>query len=362
MKIGIITLPLHVNYGGILQAYALQTVLERMGHEVEVIDRPAHEKESVWVRIKKFPLRLRFKLVGIGCTLLHIPRRTMQRSSRINPFIQQRMHIRRVWEYTKIRPGKYDAFVVGSDQVWRLLYNAPALYDAYLQFAKGWNVKRVAYAVSLGETEWNYSPEQTAVCRELIKDFDAVSVREDSAVALCRDNLGVTPLHVLDPTLLLTQDDYLKIVDEGNLTTEGNYLLAYLLNPSEERTALVSRIAQERGMALKIIALRDHDFSALPSVDEWLNGFSGASFVITDSFHACVFSLIFNKPFVAFGYDIPGVTRMQSLLNMLGLQDHLLGSEAEYDSSLSYRIKDEARRKLESNREDSIQFLKKTML
>jgi hypothetical protein len=357
MKIGVITLPLHVNYGGILQAYALQTVLERMGHEVEVIGRPTHGKEPLWNKIKRFPIRLFYKLINKYCSVFHKRRSSSLRGSLIGPFVENKIHTRDIRNYEEIKPVDYDAFVVGSDQIWRLLYNKLFLYDSYLQFTKGWKVKRVAYAVSFGETEWKYSPKQTAICRGLIEKFDAVSVREDSAVDLCRDNLGVTPLHVLDPTLLLTREDYLNLMDNFNQKEGENYLLAYLLYPSEEKIEFVNRIAKDRSLKLKLITLEENGKSVLPSVEEWIKGFSEADFVITDSFHACVFSFIFNKPFVAFGYGILGVTRLRSLLQMFGMEYHLLSCEEDYDSSFDYRIEEKAIKTLEYKRKESFSFL-----
>lgn len=128
-------------------------------------------------------------------------------------FIQRNICRRPVNTMHDIRRGQYDAFVVGSDQIWRPHF-FPHIEEAFLSFARGWDVKRVAYAPSFGTDTWEYSAAQTARCARLLKDFDAVSVREQSGVALCRRHLGVSARHVPDPTMLLPASDYSAIIDD----------------------------------------------------------------------------------------------------------------------------------------------------
>ena len=102
--------------------------------------------------------------------------------------------------------GEYDAFIVGSDQVWRPSYNQH-LEQAFLNFTENWkNVKRIAYAASFGVDNWEFTKKQTKECKRLVQKFDFVSVREDTAVNLCKEHLGIEATHVLDPTLLLSAD------------------------------------------------------------------------------------------------------------------------------------------------------------
>ena len=88
-------------------------------------------------------------------------------------------------DFNALNPNDFDAFIVGSDQVWRRLY-MPDIYREYLSFAEGWNVRRISYAASFGTEEWEYSPLETTECRRLLQKFDAVSVREASGVSLCK--------------------------------------------------------------------------------------------------------------------------------------------------------------------------------
>ena len=104
-------------------------------------------------------------------------------------------------DFNALNPNDFDAFIVGSDQVWRRLY-MPDIYREYLSFAEGWNVRRISYAASFGTEEWEYSPLETTECRRLLQKFDAVSVREASGVSLCKKHFGVEAVHVVTITAL----------------------------------------------------------------------------------------------------------------------------------------------------------------
>lgn len=216
MKIAILTLPLHTNYGGILQAYALQTVLERMGHEVWVIDSPRFLHlpfyKLPFSYIKRF---LRKYVLGKRIRIFYeqYHNRTYPIIiQNLQPFIDKHIHRLEVTDLSSLNKYNFEAIVVGSDQIWRPQYY-PQIENAYLKFAKRWNVKRISYAASYGAEEWEYTPKQTVHCMELIKQFDAVSVREESGMILCSKYLGVKAQHVLDPTMLLDLKDYIDLFE-----------------------------------------------------------------------------------------------------------------------------------------------------
>lgn len=145
MKIGIITLPLHTNYGGILQAYALQTTLEQMGHQVEILEEPLVYKHA---SLNRYTRRILKKCVGKRSIINYegFMRKWQPRvAANINQFINTYIH-RRIVNFERLSEGEYDAFVVGSDQVWRPSYNYH-IKNAFLGFAENWkNVKRIAYS------------------------------------------------------------------------------------------------------------------------------------------------------------------------------------------------------------------------
>lgn len=341
MRIGILTLPLHVNYGGILQAYALQTVLERMGHEVQVIGKD---------NIKDLPPFYKYIERGFNKFILkknvHI---FAERDSNhyltaicgeIQNFIDRHIHTFHVTSLDAISSSNFDAIVVGSDQIWRRFYfhieYQRGMEDAFLFFSKDWSIKRVAYAASFGIDEWDYDEEETRKCTEMARTFKAIGVREKSAVELCQKHLSCKATHVLDPTMLLDKEDYIKLINSQNIPQSDGDLLCYILDATSEKTAIVKQIVQEEKIRpFSVIANEDHEVK--PSVEFWLKGFSDAKFVVTDSFHACVFSLIFNKPFVVIGNKERGLARIYSLLQMFGQEHRLILDKNKVDISKDLR-------------------------
>ena len=326
MKIGIITLPLHTNYGGILQAYALQTTLEQMGHQVEILEEPLVYKHA---SLNRYIRRILKKCVGKRSIINYegFMRKWQPRvAANINQFINTYIH-RRIVKFDSLSDGEYDAFVVGSDQVWRPSYNHH-IKNAFLGFAENWkNVKRIAYAASFGVDNWEFTKEQTEECKKLVRKFDLVSVREDTAVNLCKEQLGIVATHVLDPTMLLSVDNYQKLIGELKISDKP-YLFSYLLDESEEKINILKDICNKLNLPIRKIKL-ENDISKIPmsrlksliypSIQEWLASFAQADFVVTDSFHGTVFSIIFNKPFVVLPNKGRGVSRFESLLKTIGL-------------------------------------------
>ena len=350
MKIGIITLPLHNNYGGILQAYALQIVLRRLGHDVVVFDRSHIIKLSFPYKCLSYFKQLVKKLLLDKKTIIRWDKKynTERNIMRTNtyPFILKR--IGRVIvnsDYSNIVFKDYDAFVVGSDQVWRPKYfGKDIISNAYLSFAKDWSVKRISYAASFGTEEWEYSEAQTLECKEWIKKFDAVSVRESSAVKLCKEHLNVDALHVLDPTMLLSVTDYIQLFKEANTPQSPGSLMCYVLDETEGKQKVVSNVEETLNLtAFSVNSKYEVRTAPLeeriqPPVEAWLRGFYDAEFVVTDSFHACVFSILFEKPFIVYGNKDRGMARFHSLLSIFGLENRLVTSSAEAQKVISVPI------------------------
>ena len=174
------------------------------------------------------------------------------------------------------------------------------------------NLKRIAYAASFGVGDWEYSPKQTRECSKLAKKYDAISVREQSGVKLCKEYLGVDATWVLDPTLLLTKEDYLPICKEIPVCNE-KYLAVYVLDENDEVTATYEKEAAAHGLVIKKFHA---DSKSTLTVPEWLAMFRDASYVVTDSFHGTVFSIIFGKEFKSIYNKGRGTARFESLMNL----------------------------------------------
>ena len=343
MKIGILTLSPRNNYGGILQTYALQTVLKRMGHDAVVIDKSREIKLPILSLSRYF---LYFKLlahkvlVDRNTTIFWDRKHNREykvMSTYTLPFMQ--MYIKRFVakrDYSNIKQGDFDAFVVGSDQVWRPKYFGQNIISkAFLSFAKDWDVKRISYAASFGTEEWEYSEEQTLECKEWIKKFDAVSVRESSAVKLCKEYLNVDALHVLDPTMLLSATDYIQLFKDANSPQSPASLMCYILDETEDKQKVVFNVEETLNLtAFSVNSKYEVRTAPLeeriqPPVEAWLRGFYDAKFVVTDSFHACVFSILFEKPFIVYGNKDRGMARFHSLLSIFGLENRLITNSAD---------------------------------
>lgn len=376
MKIGILTLRLHNNYGGILQAYALQKVLQQMGHDVTLIDKSRFIKLPLFSfsRYYLYFKRLILKIISDRSLPVRWDKKRNDdmaiMSTNTYPFILK--YIKRIEannNYSNIKQDDFDAFVVGSDQVWRPKYFGQTIIPcAYLSFAKEWNVKRISYAASFGTEDWEYTEEQTAECKELIRLFDAVSVRESSAVELCKKHFDTSAMHVLDPTMLLDTSDYIKLFEEANTPQSPGSLMCYILDENKEKQEVVSCI--EQTLHLKSFSVNSKyevadaplEERIQPPVEAWLRGFNDAEFVITDSFHACVFSILFEKPFIVYGNKNRGMARFHSLLSIFGLENRLITNSEDALRVINEPINWEAvNAKKKEWQEKSYNFLKKNL-
>ncbi len=377
MRVAVLTLALYVNYGGSLQAFALMRALKDLGHDAWFLNRetriPTSRERAIRAakRWLKKHLIGRFREIRWNMYDLEVRPAIMQHHAR---FIAQ--HIQPQTEAfltSKTLAGKigdyqFDAIVVGSDQVWRRDYILLNHDDYFLGFlaTDDHKTRRVAYAASFGTSDWDYTDEETSHCGNLLRQFHAVSVREDDGVAMCRERFGVDADHVVDPTLLLEPHRYLELLPDNMQQRTFSGVLIYLL----DETGAKGQIARSAIEALDRPGYRVSKPSAdatlsldkrvAPPIEEWVRGFLDADFVVTDSFHGVVFSILFNKRFIAIGNSSRGMSRFESLLRMFGLEDRLLSSLEDIDiqSFLAEpdwnRINDE----LDRQRRRSMDFLR----
>ena len=357
MRIGIVTQPLEMNYGGILQNWALQQVLKRLGHAPITID--AYQRFT-------FPHYLyscfrAWWMTKRGYEGWYYPHRYhgSLRRRETGRFVEKHIDKTRVmWHYDPKVVKRYgmDALIVGSDQVWRPGYNV-CLEDKFLQFAEGHELRRIAYAASFGVDQWTYTPEQTAKCASLLKRFDAVSVREESAVALCRDHLGVEAQQVLDPTLLLDANDYHEIID-SNWDAGEPYLAVYCLDITPEKEAFFNRLAREHKLHVRFFSA---GVQAELTIGQWLAMFRHATMLVTDSFHGTVFSILFGKEFYTLENPHRGNARIAGLLGMLGLESRMLSDKEPDESGASSIDWQDVYSRLKEQQRQSMEFLSSSL-
>lgn len=349
-KIAILTQPLKTNYGGLLQAFALQFVLKKRGHNVLTIDI---QTSDIPLRVKIFSITKRLVL-NVFCGnrgLIRVwpstneKKQIAQHTDRfIKENIQTTDKIFSIENDDQVKQYGFDTYIVGSDQVWRPEYSA-CITNYFLDFLSNpkYNVKRIAYAASFGVDNWEYPIELSNQCAALIKNFDSISVREDSAVKLCKEHLGVDAIPVLDPTMLLSKEDYISLIEKDDIPKKAETLMTYVLDKSPQNSVIIQNVAKELDLT-PFSVMPDKVFSeagmknikscVFPPVTEWLRGFMDADYVITDSFHGTVFSIIFNKPFIAIGNQDRGLTRFTSLLKLFDLEERLILSSDELTSEI----------------------------
>jgi len=375
LKIGILTQPLHDNYGGILQAYALKEVLNDLGHNVVLVNRQTPVRKT-WRLVGSF---IKFELKGRK-PVNKQPLTKYQKSivsektlSFVEKYIPERSRpITTNKNMKRLNKKRFDVFIVGSDQCWRPQYS-PKIENYFLDFVKkNKHIKRISYAASFGTEHWEFSKKETRECKKLLKKFDAVSVREDSAIDLINCNLSRSDVtHVLDPTMLLEKSRYQAILKEQSLKKSDGNLNIYVLDKSIEKNSFIelveSRLGFKKFEVMPKKRIQDaivtntniYDFQ-FPSPIEWLQGFQDAKYVVTDSFHGTLFSILFNIPFIAIGNEKRGMSRFESLLKMFGFSDRFVTDVDKAD--LDYLLNEEidwsfANQTLERERAKAITFL-----
>lgn len=323
MKVGILTLPLLNNYGGILQAVALYNYLEGIGHEPVLLtkkfDRPIHQR-LIGAILRQIP----------GHRIGNIRKFKKQRALH-HPFLANFMPRRSRALYSLkalssyVQRNKIECVIVGSDQVWRPEYVSDHESRVFfLDFEGGF--RKVSYAASFGNSKWT-RPEGVHNITKMLSSFDAVSVRELSGVEFCRNTMARADCMVaLDPTMLIDTKFYDNFT--GDRSAAQGYVLNYVLdtNPSFQNISESAKIALGGNRVTRSVSLEDGFETA--TIPEWLEALRHADLVVTDSFHGTVFSILFRKQFIAVANVERGVDRFQSLLGQLGLSDRLINNDS----------------------------------
>lgn len=337
MKIAILTHPLGKNYGGIMQAYALQKVLINLGHSPITIDLQAKKPNRLY-KSARILRRLSHKLTSNRKAPInfekYVPYLIQKNQSFINHNIYQSQRITGSSDlYKHFHEERYDAVIVGSDQTWRPKY-VSNIYDYYLDFLKDEKIRRIAYASSFGVDNWEYSKSQTKKCSQLAQLFDSISVRESSGVNLCSKHLKVDSTFVLDPTLLLEKEDYLNLINHQEISSCPEGVFTYFLDSSSSKSEAANHVAnilntftfnsQAKCSLNDLQCSKNINDYKMPSISKWLISFYNSEFVLTDSFHGMLFSIIFDKPFLVIINQERGAARFESLMKELDALDVLI--------------------------------------
>lgn len=298
----ILSLGGYYNYGGLIQRYALQKFLRKNGYNFKVFKVSYMDKYG--------------KKVGDRSNLERFAKKHMD-EEHFHPWLG----------------GFYKAYIVGSDQVWRDFHggNWEHFSNFFLRFVKNPKAKKIAYAASFGVDDLvsaGINARNRRRIGSLLKKFNSISVREKSAEKLVKQ-LKSHATTSLDPTMLLTKDDYSSIIDSFSDSTTANEverIFTYLLDPTDQMEAFVKKLEKTKKANSTNFRLNNNE--QLPPMELWLKGFRDSDIVVTDSFHGIVFSIINQKQFIAFGNKNRGMSRMTDLLGPLGLSDRIFTNES----------------------------------
>ena len=367
-RIAILTMTFNNNYGGYLQAYALMEVIKSLGCNPELVNVKLPKKNYfrlLFVILKRLIIKIlidKNRYSGFLPDWYYIWKEpSLEREITKFPikYIQPRsLSIYKNKDFKKL--NKYDAYVVGSDQVWR-----PKMYRfisrAFFDFVDDNNAKKISYAASFGVDHWEFTDKDTQKYRAQIQKFNAVSVRESSGIDLCKNYLNIDSTLVLDPTMLLNSSDYRKIIKDEGADKEIGLLAVYVLDMTDDKKKLIEFVSDRLGVKPCFMGREDVS-DQYPSVPSWLNAFDKAEYIITDSFHGCVFSIIFRKKFLAYVNKERGAARFESLLSQFQLNDYLVSSFDEDKCSVIFEGKFHYDENLISKRiSESYSFLEKSI-
>lgn len=329
MKIGILTVPFNNNYGGLLQAYALKRVIEEMGHNVVFINRQRNPQKSFKLTVYRILVRFHIVEDFLANKIRSISKNTdLFKERYLTPISEPYYSSNELKKFTK---HGFDFYVVGSDQVWRYEYAQDSIDDFFFGFLDN-GAPRISYAASFGSDEMDYPECKRSEIKNLLGNFRALSVREHSGKKILVEYFGIPSADirvVLDPTMLLNKNDYYCLFKDIPID-KAHYALTYVLDKEMLDPNVLNDYLSASGLNhldIKAQTGKIMEQREIEPVEKWLSLIYNADYVITDSFHGTVFSILFNKKFVVLANPKRGIARLYSLLSMLGLENRLVSDK-----------------------------------
>lgn len=343
MNVGLLSYHKNYNYGWNLQCFALMSILKSLGHDVTYIDKRKFERPQSVNDIVKSKIRFLFEKLHLLPKVSTYEEWQHIKGANTESFFCSRIVPRTFPVYSAkelLDLPKYDAIVVGSDQCWRAKLVYP-ITNYYLDFVK-YPCKKISYAASFGSGDVEYSEIEIEKCGNLIKLFDAVSVRESEGVSLIKDkyNWDCNPVQMPDPTLLLDPSEYRRLIPDTCITEKPKGIFSYILDNTGDKCICLNSIKLCYQKDVYSVDLNTGVNNPVPSVEEWLSHFVNADFVFTDSFHGVVFSIIFRKPFIVYANKERGLSRFLTILDMFELQDRLIYSSDDLKTTFLSNMRD----------------------
>lgn len=326
-KVGIITLNGNYNFGNKLQNYALQTILIKNNLDAETIMYYEEKKDIYDIKnIVKFFIRKRYRNFCKFDKKIKYSKYYFYKDKNIN-----------------LLKEKFASFFVGSDQVWNPTIGVSL--DVYLlSFAHPKQRNSISASFGISELPRKYNQK----FRDELKNFNSISVREEEGKKIIEQLEIEKDIKVLiDPTMMLQKEEWDKILNKPKIISERKYILNYFLGElSDERKNEIYRIAEENNCeVINILDKSDPYYQYGPS--EFLYLEKNAFLICTDSFHSCVFALLYNTPFIVFDREQSNIvcmnSRINTLLNKFELENRrfdgkILKESLNCDYSNAYRI------------------------
>ena len=387
MKVGIITYHFPYNCGAALQCFALQTKLEELGHEVCIINyRPWYHqnrysplKNPIYFANKRFhdpagnlAKRCYHAVDGFYKTVYSWRNysKVSLKEQKFKPFVKKYLKETKVYrslEQLKKNPPKCDIYISGSDQLWNSAITSGKFDSAYFLNFGDKNIGRMSYSVG---ADFSKISEPEKVLSDLVKDLDIISLRESKWLPFVeKATEGKIPTHIdVDPTLLLKDETYCKYMPKMPEEKEP-YILTYTMEGETQKQIYNgARILSEK-LGMKVIDVsgnpnhmnRKVADNRLCGPDEFLWYVKNAEYVVTNSFHGTVFSVIFKKQFVTIPHAVTG-NRVTELLDKLGLERRYYRVTTEAVDEITNKIDyNNVEKRLEELRESSIEFLSESI-
>ncbi len=320
MKVDIITRHAVANYGSLLQSYATQRIFEKLGLDVEFIDYTRYDERAenlakTHVKGKKWDKNFIFRTIYTLIQTWNYSHMYKVFKKYRKGFINETKQEYGDIEELRKNPPSADLYCTGSDQIWGKIGKSKYDLAYFLDFVK--DKRCISYAASFGKEKIDLDLEKKLP--QLLKKYAYVLVREDSAKRIVQ-KCGKEPVEqVLDPTFLLNKEEWEDLADKKN--KYNNYVLVYQLHNNKAFNKYAKKFAKVHNKKLLRLSpsiyhkSRGGKLIYLPNQYEFLSYFKNADYILTDSFHATAFSIIFNKKFINIS---PGETstRITSILNL----------------------------------------------
>lgn len=360
-KIGIVTFHNAHNYGAMLQVFALQCFLEKNSN-VEIIDyriKKIEDQYRLFRKFKKNKWKENIKSFISDCEKIRI---NSKRRRNFNYFMNEKLNLSRLYEDEyDLKHGdlSYDILITGSDQVWNIGI-VGELSDIYTLNFGNKNIKRISYAASVGEA--NLITTNLELYKNKLEIIDSISVRESDAMIELRKILGKDVEEVLDPTLLLTSEQWTSNLEENEI--KEKYILAYFVEKDDTYLKIVNYLAELTGLKIIHFEKRNSNYKSVSqsayTADPFgfVNLIKNAEYVVATSFHATVFSILFHKKFFIVPHKKTG-SRVTSLLNKLEITDRVFYNFEDFkDQNYNFETNwDVVEKNLNRERKKSIEFL-----